>query len=99
MGVEGRVGGLKGHHQVHSPSGLRPQGKLRLEEMLDNGSVSESAGSVRVNAVAECSLRGRVRWGSQEVGFATCVVSRRKGAGREFQLGAKLAHLAEALRR
>ena len=27
-----------------------------------------------------------------------CVVSRRKGAGREFQLGAKLAHLAEALR-
>lgn len=35
--------------------------------------------------------------GSQEVGFATCVVSRRKGAGRDFQLGAKLAHLAEAL--
>ena len=30
--------------------------------------------------------------------FATCVVSRRKGTGREFQWGAKLAHLAEALR-
>lgn len=63
MGVDGRVGGLKGQHQLHSPNGLRPQGKLRLEEMLDNGSVSESASSVRVNAVAECSFRGRVRWG------------------------------------
>ena len=53
------------------------------------------------SAVTECWLRRLVGWGtsSQEVGFATCVVSRRKGAGREFQLGAKLAHLAEALRR
>ena len=50
-----------------------------------------------MSAIAEGPLRGRVRWGSQEVGFATCVVSRRKGVGREFQLGAKLAHLAEAL--
>lgn len=57
MGAEGRVGGLKGHQQVHSPNGLRPQGKLKLEGMFDNGSVSESAGSVSVNAVAECSFR------------------------------------------
>ena len=27
MGVEGTAGGLKGHHQVHGPDGLRPQHK------------------------------------------------------------------------
>lgn len=37
MGVEGTVGGFKGHHEVRGLDGSRPQdrqGKLRVEEIF-----------------------------------------------------------------
>ena len=42
-----------------------------------------------MSAIAEGPLRGRVRWGSQEVGFATCVVSRKEGSRAGFPIGCK----------
>ena len=53
----------------------------------------ESWGKVRQGKV-----RSQVVEESGKVVLRLASVSRRKGAGREFQLGAKLAHLAEALK-